>query len=285
MNVATKPVFHSIFVVLAVFSLGWLTPVTASTAGNGVVVQEKARKQPLRRYVTKRRLTSEVAARTGADTAEYLARLSADSTEVGARQAADIALQSEVSAAKHSIGEIYGGGYVFFVYDGGRHGLIVTGIDLTAATPSGQIITDFKWGGFTTGVPPQPFISHAIADGLGAGKANTAYSIAAQIANNDATVSTPAMLCHFHRVTPSTDGITYSEWYLPSKYELNLLYQNRNSIPGGFTPAAYWSSTEYWNPTQPLGILPSAWSQSFIDGSQTISPKTNAFRVRAIRSF
>ncbi len=279
------PVLHSAFTAFVVLSLGLSVPVYATTDDFGVAVQEKATQKPGRRFVTKKRLTVEIAARTSADTAESLARQSADSAETAARQALDNTLLAEVSASKHVIGDVYGGGYVFFVYDGGRHGLVVTGTDSSAATPSGQIITDFKWGGFTAGADPQPFISNAIADGLGAGKSNTAYSIAAQIANNDATVSTPAMLCHFHRATPSIDGITYSEWYLPSKYELNLLYQSRNSIPGGFAAAPYWSSTEFWDSTQPLGVLPSAWSQSFADGSQAVSPKTSAFRVRAIRSF
>lgn len=261
-----------------------VSPVNETLYGSDV--EEKAgRPKPRPLKNLRKALNIEIAARASADTAETLARIAADTVEAQARKAADDALTVQVNGIKHTVGEAYSGGYVFYVYDGGQHGLIVTGIDLSVLSPSGATVSDFKWGGFSSGASPQPFISNAIADGIGAGKANTAFSIAAQIAHDNATIDTPAMLCHFHRVTQSKDGLTYSEWYLPSKYELNLLYQNRNSIPGGFSAASYWSSTEFWDPATPLGILTSAWSQSFVTGAQTPSLKTNTFKVRAIRSF
>lgn len=75
----------------------------------------------------------------------------------------------------------------------------------------------------------------------------------------------------------------YSDWYLPSRDELNTLYVNR-SIIGGFDTGQYsgyyWSSSEYLD-----GSFQNAYTQSFFTGTQTQSSKLNANRVRPVRSF
>jgi len=72
----------------------------------------------------------------------------------------------------------------------------------------------------------------------------------------------------------------YSDWYLPSKDELNFLYQNRIAI-GAFQDATYWSSSEGAPPdTSNYG-----WCQGFPYGQQTLQFKSYSFYVRAIRSF
>ena len=77
-----------------------------------------------------------------------------------------------------------------------------------------------------------------------------------------------------------TDG-GYTDWYLPSKDELNKLYLNRNLV-GNFADwnGWYWSSSEWspWNDTH-------AWYQEFSDGSQNGDDKSAQKGVRAIRSF
>ena len=72
-------------------------------------------------------------------------------------------------------------------------------------------------------------------------------------------------------------------WYLPSVFELNILYENRAAI-GGFTDPTngstenfYWSSTENGNNN--------AWKQDFGDGLQTSFVKDDTNRVRAVRAF
>jgi len=40
------------------------------------------------------------------------------------------------------------------------------------------------------------------------------------------------------------DGATYYDWFLPSKNELAILYQYKNTI-GSFDYNLYWSSTQY----------------------------------------
>ena len=67
----------------------------------------------------------------------------------------------------------------------------------------------------------------------------------------------------------------YSDWYLPAKDELNILYSGSGSV-GGFIASTYWSSTEY-----NLNNF-SAWYQSFTYGTQYYS-KTIALSVRCIR--
>ena len=64
-------------------------------------------------------------------------------------------------------------------------------------------------------------------------------------------------------------------WRLPTKDELNLLYQNKNKI-GGFASDYYWSSTEYNNG--------SAWRQYFSYGRQVYYYKASRYYVRAFCS-
>jgi hypothetical protein len=68
----------------------------------------------------------------------------------------------------------------------------------------------------------------------------------------------------------------YSDWYLPSKDELNKLYINRIAI-GGFVGAYYWSSSE--------ADANSAWGQSFLNGNQQDNNKLFGDRVCAVRAF
>ena len=71
----------------------------------------------------------------------------------------------------------------------------------------------------------------------------------------------------------------YGDWYLPSKFELNLLYQNLHlSGLGNFSNDIYWSSTTF-TPSFQL------WVQDFSDGNQSVESITTENRIRAIRSF
>ena len=67
----------------------------------------------------------------------------------------------------------------------------------------------------------------------------------------------------------------HTDWYLPSRNELNVLRTNRHAI-GGFNTQWYWSSTE--GSTSNL-----AWRQRFIDGIQYFTNKTNRYYVRCVR--
>jgi hypothetical protein len=176
------------------------------------------------------------------------------------------------SGGVHTIGESYGGGIVFYVYDGGKHGLIAATADQTTST-------GIRWyGGTYTN-------TRARADGVGAGIKNTALIIA----NQGAVDRNPfaATICNEYSVTETVGGIstTYGDWYLPSKYELNLLYLQK-TVVGGLLNEPYWSSTEPNDISNPYGQDTRAWSQFFLDGSRNLDEKMfDAGRVRAIRAF
>ena len=161
----------------------------------------------------------------------------------------------------HYIGESYGGGIVFYVYDNGKHGLIAATSDQS---------TGIRWyGGSNTN-------TRARGDGVGAGLKNTAIIIANQGAVDGSAFA--ATVCNEYSVTETVGGITtiYGDWYLPSKHELNLLYLQK-TVVGGFANNYYWSSTEV--------DLSSAWGQDFGAGYQFVNGKNYFRNVRAIRAF
>lgn len=71
----------------------------------------------------------------------------------------------------------------------------------------------------------------------------------------------------------------YDDWFLPSKEELQLMYQHLFLAKrgGGLTANDYWSSSE--------GPFNTAWMQYFYNGNQTNTRKDLTARVRAIRAF
>ena len=164
---------------------------------------------------------------------------------------------ADTSVPVHAIGESFGGGIVFFTYDGGQHGLIAATADQSANV--------VWWGGSYTN-------TLAKADGLGAGKTNTGLIIASQ--GNGTVTTYAARLCNEYMVTVA--GVTYADWYLPSKYELNLLYQQKDVV-GGFAFRYYWSSSE--------NLSGYAWYQYFGNGDQNLYDKGNTLPVRAVRAF
>ena len=83
-----------------------------------------------------------------------------------------------------------------------------------------------------------------------------------------------ATLCNEYSVT--VNGVIYGDWYLPSKYELNLLYLQKNLV-GGFSNYGYWTSTEM--------DFSNGWAQNMGDGVQFGYLKNFTYRVRAIRAF
>jgi hypothetical protein len=73
-------------------------------------------------------------------------------------------------------------------------------------------------------------------------------------------------------------GGGYSDWRLPSKEELNLVYQNlRAKNIGNLGDSSHWSSSE--------GSVYVSWNQRFSDGSQYSSYKDSTSSVRVVRAF
>ena len=103
---------------------------------------------------------------------------------------------------------------------------------------------------------------------------NTTMIVATQMQDNDAG-NFAAKLCADYSATMG--GISYGDWYLPSRFELNLLYLQR-AVVGGF-------STFYWSSCENPGNHDNAYGQSFDALYQGDDDKGNARHVRAIRPF
>ena len=74
------------------------------------------------------------------------------------------------------------------------------------------------------------------------------------------------------------DGKEFSDWRLPTRRELNLMYVVYNNGNGAsLNSFYYWSSTEYGNDY--------AWEQGFSPGGQSTINKDYTNSVRAVRAF
>ena len=68
-----------------------------------------------------------------------------------------------------------------------------------------------------------------------------------------------------------------SDWYLPSKDELDSLYAQKVTVGGFTTENNYWSSSESDDFY--------AWFQLFVDGKQESYRKSFTYNVRPVRAF
>ena len=84
-----------------------------------------------------------------------------------------------------------------------------------------------------------------------------------------------AVACVDYSIT--IGGVVYDDWFLPSKDELNLIYENLKLQSIGTFGNSYWSSSEYSSND--------AWYQNFNSGNQYSSNRSNSRYVRPIRAF
>jgi len=148
------------------------------------------------------------------------------------------------------------GGLIFYVKEGGYS----DGWMYLEAAPSDQS-TSAPWGCFGA------LISGADGTAVGTGEQNTI-----DIENGCGEAGTAADIC-----ANLSLGV-YSDWFLPSKDELNLMYENLHEEGvGGFADDWYWSSSEY--------NAYSAWDKNYGIGYQFDDFKLITDRVRAVRAF
>ena len=156
-----------------------------------------------------------------------------------------------------NIGDRYQGGVIAWFDESRQHGLIAASEDQSDG---------ISW--MNAGVPLE---KENLQYAIGTGKSNTET-----IVQRHGNGTYAAKLCY----DLVLNG--YSDWFLPSKDELNLLFLNREAI-GGFEADLYWSSSDETNEYGHTG----AWYQVFRNtlGRQNWHGKANKHRVRAVRYF
>ena len=162
-----------------------------------------------------------------------------------------------------AIGDSHQGGIIFYLNANGG-GLIAAPTDQSGSGEATDLnpawAGDIQWGCDNTD------ILGAEGSGMETGNQNTI-----DIEAGCATPNTAADLC----ANLTISG--YSDWFLPSKAELNEMYLNKDII-GGFFDNYYWSSTEVDSEN--------AWQQKFYHaGTQRSYYKDDFLCVRAIRAF
>ncbi|MFH1223328.1 MAG: DUF1566 domain-containing protein [Pseudomonadota bacterium] len=150
------------------------------------------------------------------------------------------------------------GGLVF--YDKGSYS---SGWRYLEAAPTDQVSDSTKpWSNITT------ILVNATYADIGKGETNST-AIMAQPGHT----SSAAKLCSELVVG------TFSNWFLPSKEELDEMYSNlKASNVGGFTTFNYWSSTDGTD-------ADNAWFQNFFNGNQYSGDKYGMANVRCARAF
>jgi len=171
----------------------------------------------------------------------------------------------------YSLGETGPAGGLIF-YD---KGYLSDGWRFLEASPATTEFKDVKWGALSTNIT-------GTSVEIGTGKQNTQIIISRL--NQLSETGKAAQVCN------NLNYNGYNDWFLPSKNELDLMYQNlkKNNL-GGFSndylDCGYWSSSQ--------ADSGNVWLQYFDDGTQNsegtwsslFSNKDYSIRVRAVRSF
>lgn len=172
------------------------------------------------------------------------------------------------STSAHYVGEPYLGGIVYWVSATGDSGLVVSLVNL------GDQAWGERWN--CSGWPNSGFSDWN-------GKLNTAQIIAdASGACGEASFA--AKVCNDYNAGGTG-------WYLPSRTELLLLWNNLYAVHKAFdklnavTPfsASPIEKFEYWSSTYENG--PNAYNVDFFDGGVGTSFTSNQLRVRAVKFF
>ena len=183
---------------------------------------------------------------------------------VAAREAAREAVReaARIEGFEYTIGDIGpAGGYIFYIDAADEFDW-----NYMEVAENDQSINAI-WGELVS-------VQGAIATELGTGMSNTEAIITIL-----GTGEYAARICYDFEVNG------YDDWFLPSKDELNLIYENLHLNGfGDFARDNYWSSSEYYNIYR-LNGNEVAEGQNFTNGKQVNCYKDGSYRVRAIRVF
>ena len=154
-----------------------------------------------------------------------------------------------------AIGDTYQGGIIFYL-DGNGGGLIAADSDQFSA----------QWGCYEQSIG-------GTSSAVGTGAANTTAIVSG---------CSEAFIAGWFCADLTLGG--YTDWFLPSKDELNLMYDNIG--PGdelGLGNVGDFDDDYYWSSTQSGTSF--AWAQNFAGSYQGGLYKINTFSVRAVRAF
>jgi hypothetical protein len=182
---------------------------------------------------------------------------------------------SSASAASNSIttplqvGDFYQGGVVFHLFEEGETGYVAGQIHGLIAAVADQS-SGIRWNNGSN------VATGATGTAIGTGATNTTTII---------SVQGPIETSYAAGLARAYTGGGYTDWFLPSKDELNKMYTNRATINTTatansgivFLPNRYMSSTEEDENTN--------WGQVFGNGAQSAINKSQEKAVRAVRAF
>jgi len=165
-------------------------------------------------------------------------------------EATSQAASTDAQLATLRIGDMHAGGIIFYLDSTKKHGLV-------AATKDQS--TGIKW-----------YNNVYVATGAKGTAIGTGASNTTKIVNKQGSGKYAAKLC----ADLVLNG--FSDWYLPSKQELNQLYKHKAKVTG-LAATNYWSSSE--------SDANNAWDQEFGGGFKFADDKSFTIHVRAVRSF
>ncbi|MCL2443840.1 MAG: DUF1566 domain-containing protein [Treponema sp.] len=136
------------------------------------------------------------------------------------------------------------------------------------AAPANVVSGRVRWSTSTS----EPFPTVTTGSGIGSGRNNTALIIAAEKAAYPSFSYSAALACdeYINYFAP-----TYTDWFLPSRGELNILYLRRTDV--GIASGTFWSSSQRYSST--------AWNRDFGNGYEHDDYKGYTSIVRPVRAF
>ena len=164
-----------------------------------------------------------------------------------------------------AIGDTHQGGIIFWL-DGNGGGLVAAPSDQSSRAGWGCTIQCKNRHGYN--------ITGAEGTAIGTGAQNT-IDIEAECT----TPGTAADIC----ANLTLGG--YSDWFLPSKDELNQMYVNKAAIGGFPEEETVRRYLLYISSSESEYVEWRMWLQNFFTGNQSDWSKENSYNVRAIRAF
>lgn len=154
----------------------------------------------------------------------------------------------------YRIGQRYGGGVIAYIDSSKCHGIIVDTLN----------VSDSCWWSIEGDINPINSTSY------GSGRANTLNII------RDETIQ---MQYAAYWTTSNYHISSYNDWFLPSKDELNSIYENKDDWGWYSTQYnIYWSSSNILNSSK-------VWVQDFNTGEQKLLTQLDNAAAIAVRKF